>query len=308
MRTYLLKRLLYFIPISFSVVVLVSVMIHFIPGDPVDHIAGDFASEKDKNLIRQKLGLDQPLSKQILNYTLGVVHGDLGRSLVLHRPVTELIGERALPTLELAFSAILLTCLVSIPLGALSALKNGTLLDFLCMGTSLVGISMPNFWLGPLLILLFSIHLGWLPVAGRSGPGSIVLPTLALSSSLVAVLVRVTRTSFLEHLHEDYVRTARSKGVNEWGVFFKHVLKNAAITITTVIGLQFGALVTGTIITEKVFDWPGVGTLIAEAIDRRDYPVVQGCVFAFSLAFLLTNLITDLVYFWIDPRIRVNAK
>jgi ABC-type dipeptide/oligopeptide/nickel transport system permease component len=226
----------------------------------------------------------------------------------MHRPVTDLIAERALPSFELAFTAILISCLISIPLGALSAIRNRTWLDYLCMGTSLIGISMPNFWLGPLLILLFSVHLGWLPVSGRSSPSSIILPALALSSSLSAVLIRMTRTSVLEQLHEDYIRTARSKGSGELRVFFKHVLKNSAISITTILGLQFGALATGTIITEKVFDWPGIGTLIAEAIERRDYPVVQGCVFVFSLTFLINNLVTDLIYFWLDPRIRVGKR
>jgi peptide/nickel transport system permease protein len=274
----------------------------------VDQIAGDFASEKDKDIIRQKLGLNQPLPTQILHYYEGLLHGDLGTSLVVHQPVTEMIGERIKPTAELALVSILFTCLFSIPIGAASALQNRTWFDLLITGTSLLGISMPNFWLGPLLILLFSIHLGWLPVSGRTHPSSIILPALALSSSLSAVLIRVTKTSVLEQMHEDYIRTARSKGLKERTILFKHILKNSAISITTVIGLQFGALVTGTIITEKVFDWPGLGTLIAEAIERRDYPVVQGCVFVFSLAFLFTNLLTDIIYFWLDPRIRMDKS
>lgn len=308
MKTYILKRLLSFIPLSFIVVSMVGAVIHFIPGDPVDQIAGEFASEKDKTVIRQKLGLDQPLGTQILHYYHSLIHGDLGRSLIVHRPVSHLIAERALPTVELALTAVLLSCLISIPLGALSAIRNRGLLDFFVMFTSQIGISMPNFWLGPLLILFFSVQLGWFPVSGRSAPSSIILPALALSSSLSAVLIRMTRMSFLEQLRADYIRTARAKGLGEFKIFFKHVLKNASISITTILSLQFGALVTGTIITEKVFDWPGLGTLIAEAIERRDYPVVQGCVFVFSLVFLINNLVTDLIYFWLDPRIRVRQS
>ncbi len=307
MGTYILKRLLYLFPISFAVLSLVGIMIRIVPGDPVDQIAGDFASEIDRIAIRQKLGLDQPFYLQIANYYSGIFHGNLGKSLIVHRPVADMIFERAVPTLELAVCSILIACIIGIPLGAISAIFNRTLLDLFLTSTSLIGVSMPNFWLGPLLILFFSVHLGWLPVSGRSSPTSILLPALALSSSLAAVLIRITKASFLEQIQEDYVRTARSKGLRETPIFIKHILKNSAVTLTTVIGLQFGALVTGAIITEKVFDWPGLGTLISEAIERRDYPVVQGCVFIFSSAFMITNLVTDVLYFIFDPRIRING-
>ena len=306
MPSFLLRRLLAIFPVSFAVVSLVGLMIHAIPGDPVDLIAGDFASEAHKAEIRTAMGLDRPIASQILHYYGGIFKGDLGKSLVTHRPVSELIGERILPTVELAVGALFFSCLISIPLGALCAIRKRSWLDFSCMGLTFVGVSMPNFWLGPLLILLFSIHLGWLPVSGRSSPASIVLPILTLGSSLSAVLLRISRSSILEQLKEDYVRTARSKGLSDFKVYFIHVFKNASISLTTVVGLQFGALVTGAIITEKIFDWPGLGTLIAEAIERRDYPVVQGCVFTFSLAFLMTNLFTDALYSVLDPRIRVQ--
>ncbi len=306
MGTYILRRFLYFFPISFAVVFLVGIMIHIVPGDPIEQIAGDFSSKNDRIAIRQKLGLDQPLHLQILRYYTGILQGDLGKSLVVNRPVVDMIAERVIPTLELALSSIFLACIIGIPLGALSAVFNRSFFDLFLMSTSLIAGSMPSFWLGPLLILFFSVHLGWLPVSGRSGFTSILLPSLALSTSIAAVLIRVTKTSFLEQIRQNYVRTARSKGLGEFRVFIKHILKNSALSIVTVVGLQFGALVTGAIITEKVFDWPGIGTLIAVSIERRDYPVVQGCVFLFALAFLVTNLITDVLYFTIDPRIRIN--
>ena len=305
MGTYLLKRLLYLFPMSFIVVFFSGVMIHFIPGDPVDQIAGDFSSEQERRAIRKNMGLDQPVPLQVLYYFKGVIQGDLGHSLIDHRAVSELILERILPTVELALTSIVLACLVSIPLGAWAAVFKGSKIDSILMLSSLIGLSMPSFLLGPLLILFFSVQMGWLPVSGRSGLSSIILPSIVLSSSLSASLLRITKVSFLEQLGADYIRTARSKGLGEILIFTRHVFKNAALSITTMIGLQFGALVTGTIITEKVFDWPGLGTLIAESIERRDYPVVQGCVFTFSLFFLLTNLITDLCYFGLDPRIRL---
>ncbi len=306
MNFYILKRILYFIPMSFLVVSLSAAMIHFIPGDPVDQIAGDFISEVEKNEIRKKLGLDKSLFHQILHYCEGVVHGDFGQSLIMGRSVIDLLSERALPSLELAVSAVFFSVVISIPLGILSALQSGKLFDFLCLGSSLIGTSMPNFWLGPLLVLFFSVHLGWLPVSGRTGLSSIVLPVITLSSSLSAVLIRVTRVNFLEQLHADYVRTARSKGLSEFKVLFKHTLKNSSISILTILSSQFGTLITGTIITEKVFSWPGLGILMTEAIERRDYPVVQGCLLVFSFTFLLNSLLTDLLYFWLDPRIRTG--
>ena len=303
---YFIKRLFYFIPVSAAVILLVGMMIHAIPGDPVDQIAGDFASENDKMIIRKKLGLDQPFSTQILEPYQKLLQGDLGRSLITGRPVTELIRERALPSLELAVFSLLFSCLISIPAGAFSAVRPRSPINSAFTGIAFLGASLPNFWLGPILILIFSIHLGWFPVSGRTHLSSVILPVLALSSSLSAILMRMTRTSFLSQIYEEYVRTARSKGVSEFSIFFKHILKNASLTLITIVSSQFGALVTGTLITEKVFDWPGLGTLVSEAIELRDYPVIQGCVFLFSFTFLVTNLVTDLIYSRLDPRIRLD--
>lgn len=308
MGTYSLKRLLSLIPVCLGVLTLVGVFIHFIPGDPVDVLAGDFATETEKLALREQLGLNKPIYTQIGNYIMSVFKGDLGNSLIFHRPVLNLIGERVLPTIELALLSLLLALVLSLPLGIFSAYKAGKWQDLLSSVVSLLGVSMPNFWLGPLLIMCFSLKLDLLPVSERGDWTSYILPALTLGTSLAAILTRMTRTSFLENSFEDYVRTAKAKGCSTQRLWLVHIFKNALLPIITILGLQFGVLLTGAVITEKIFDWPGLGTLLLEGIGNRDYPLVQGCVLCFSMVYVLVNLFTDLAYTWADPRIQLNKK
>jgi peptide/nickel transport system permease protein len=238
---------------------------------------------------------------------MGIVQGDLGDSYFYRRPVTRVIAERVPATIELALAALLVAGLIAIPLGIVAALRENTVLDNASVLFSLLGVSMPNFWLGPLLIILFSIELGWFPVSGRGGLGNLVLPAVTLGTALAAILSRMTRSSLLERLGEEYLNVARAKGLPEWKVILKHAMRNALIPIITVMGLQFGALLSGAIITENVFSWPGIGTLLINAIEARDYPLVQGCVLFISLSYVLVNLLTDLFYGWVDPRIRFGS-
>lgn len=306
MISFILKRILFTIPTGIGVVTIVSLMIHGIPGNPVDTLLGDFATLEEKNRLTQQLGLHLPLWQQFLNYFSDVLQGDLQTSLIYHRPVSELIAQRVQPTLELAFLSIITAIIISVPTGILSAVHKGKKTDHLAMTFSMLGVAIPNFWLGPMLILLFSIHLGWLPVSERSTFSSYILPSLTLGTSLAAILSRMTRNSVLEILKEDYVRTARAKGQNPLLVLYTHVLRNASLPLVSLIGLQFGVLLTGAVITEKIFDWPGLGTLMLDGLGQRDYPLVQGCVMMFSLSYLFINLITDIVYALIDPRISLD--
>ncbi len=302
----MIKRLASLLPVALGVVILVSLMIHVVPGDPVDSILGPYATSEQRVEMRAKLDLDKPIVQQIFDYLRGITTGDLGSSIIYQKPVANLIAERVRPTLELAAAAVLVAILVSIPLGILAAVYANRAIDFFAMGVAMVGIAIPNFWLGPLLILLFSVELGWLPVSERTNLSSYILPSVSLGLALAAALSRMTRTSVLDCLREDYVRTARAKGNSEFRVVCKHVLRNASLPLITIIGLQFGVLLTGAIITERVFDWPGLGTLILEGIYNRDYPIVQGCVLVFSATYLLVNLVTDLLYAAADPRIRLS--
>lgn len=288
-------------------VVTISLLIHLVPGDPIDVVAGPYATVAEKATLRTSMGLDQPLSGQIVSYISGIFHGDFGKSLLTSKPVSTMIAERWQATFELALCALSIALLISIPLGILSAIRSGKVLDYLAMGLALGGISVPTFWMGPMLVLLFSLTLGWLPVSERTNWASYVLPATTLGIALAAVLSRMTRNSMLDMLKEDFVRTARAKGNKESVVVLKHVLRNAALPLVTVLGLQFGVLLTGTIITERIFDWPGLGSLILEGIATRDYPVVQGCVLLFSATYLVVNMLTDVVYGVVDPRIRVDG-
>lgn len=301
---FILKRLLAALPIGVAVLVLVGVIIHIVPGNPVDMILGPYATEADKLALMHDLGLDRSVQSQVVAYISGVFRGDLGTSLIYHEPVLELLRERIMPTVELAIFSILVAICISLPLGIIAALNRGGMADFSAMLLSLLGVAIPNFWFGPLLILFFSVYLGWLPVSERTGALSYVLPSLTLGTSLASILTRMTRNSFLDNLRQDYVRTAKAKGLAPKRVLFKHVLRNAAIPLTTILGLQFGVLLTGAIITEKVFDWPGLGTLLVESLNNRDYPVLQGCILLFSMTYLVVNLATDICYSLIDPRIR----
>lgn len=306
MLTFLIRRLLALIPVGLGVVAVVSALIHAVPGDPADAILGPYATMEEKTALKKDMGLDQPFVLQLVAYYGKIGHGDLGTSLIYHKPVKELIAARIQATVELACLAMVVALLISLPLGIIGALKQGKPADYLAMAFALTGVAIPNFWLGPMLILLFSIELGWLPVSERGAASSYVLPALTLGTALAAILSRMTRNSMLDNLREDYVRTARAKGNRERTVIGKHVLRNASLPLVTIVGLQFGVLLTGAIITERIFDWPGLGTLILDGINNRDYPLVQGCVLMFSATYLLVNLLTDLSYAVVDPRINTS--
>jgi peptide/nickel transport system permease protein len=278
-----------------------------IPGDPVEVMLGETAQQADKERLREELGLNLPLHVQYGRFMAGIAQGDLGGSYFYRRPVAQVIAERVPATVELALAAFLVAGLIAIPLGIIAALREGTAVDNASVIFSLVGVSIPNFWLGPLLIILFSIKLGWFPVSGRAGVASLVLPAVTLGTAFAAILSRMTRASLLERLGEDYLTVARAKGLPEWKVILKHALRNALIPIITVMGLQIGALLSGAIITENVFSWPGIGTLLINAIEARDYPLVQGCILFITLSYVFVNLLTDLFYGWADPRIRLKG-
>lgn len=303
---YLARRLLSTLATVAGVICLVFLMIHLIPGDPVEHMLGDSARPADRAALRHALGLDAPLRQQFFEYVAGLGSLDLGRSLVTDRPVADMLAERLPATLELAAAALGLAIALAAPLGVAAARHPGTWRDTSAMGFSLLGVSIPNFWLGPMLILVFSLWLGWTPVSGRDGIGSLALPALTLGTSLAAVLSRMVRSSLLEVLGEDYIRTARAKGLAEPRVVWRHGLRNALLPVVTLLGLQLGALLGGAVITETVFSWPGIGSLLVDAIQSRDYPLVQGCVLVISLAYALVNLATDILYAFIDPRVQLG--
>ena len=308
MPAFILKRLLMLVPTIFGVVTLVFLLRPMIPGDPIDYMLGENALEADREMLRAQYGLDKSLPEQYLVFLGGLLKGNLGRSIHTRRLVTDMIMERYPATLLLAFSAMLVAVLVALPAGIASAVKRNTLVDNLSMLGALLGISMPNFWLGPLLIILFSIHLGWLPVSGMGGPLYLILPAVTLGTSMAAILTRMTRSSMLEVINEDYVTTAKAKGLSRGKVIFKHALKNAVIPVLTLVGLQFGALLAGSIITETIFSWPGIGSLVVTAIYSRDFPLLQGVVMTISLSYVVINLLTDLFYSVADPRIRLGGS
>lgn len=302
---YLIRLLGSVLFVSWIVGTLVFFLIHLVPGDPVAVMLGDWANPADETALRTQLGLDKPIMVQYWHYLVGLTQFDLGNSLFFQQPVSELIAERFPMTLQLALMALLVAVLIAFPLGIWAALRAGKWPDHLSMTISLIGVSIPNFWLGPMLILLFSLSLAWLPVSGAEQPYSWVLPAITLGTALAAILARMLRASLLEVLHEDYIRTAQAKGLSPRWVYGKHALLNALLPVVTILGLQLGTLLGGAVITEVVFDWPGLGQLLVESIQRRDYPVVQGCILVISIAYITINGLTELVYAWIDPRIRV---
>ena len=301
---FVARRLLLLVPTVLGVATLVFLILHLTPGDPVEAMLGETALAADKEALRRALGLDRPWWEQYAAFLAGLARGDLGFSLQSRERVLALVAARYPATLELAVGAVAVAVAAALPLGVVSAWRARSWVDYLSTTFALVAVSMPNFWLGPLLILLFSIELGWLPVSGRGGPAHLVLPALTLGMSMAAILTRMTRAAVLEQLHQDYARTARAKGASELLVLVRHVLRNALTAIVTVVGLQFGALLAGTIITETIFSWPGLGRLLIQAIQMRDYPVVQGCVLTIALSYVLVNLLTDVAYAFIDPRVR----
>lgn len=298
------RRLLTLLPTVLGVVTLVFAFLHLVPGDPVDVMLGETARPADREALRADLGLDRPLAVQYGAYLGGLIRGDLGRSFTYRKPVAEVIAARLPATLELAGWALAVALAVALPLGVLAAVRKDTVFDRGSLLASLLGVSMPNFWLGPLLILLFSVHLGWLPVSGRDGAGSVVLPAIALGTGLAAILSRMLRSSLIEVLSADYLRAARARGVGEARVIWVHALRNACLPVITLLGLQLGSLLSGAVITEAVFAWPGIGTLLLQAIQGRDYPLVQGVVLVISLGYVAANLAADLLYRWADPRVR----
>ncbi|MEK9974452.1 MAG: nickel ABC transporter permease [Deltaproteobacteria bacterium] len=306
MGNFLLRRLLLLIPVLWGVATLVFLLLHFIPGDPVDLMLGDSALGTDRETLRDQLGLNDPLIVQYLRYFGDLLQGDWGTSLFSKKPVFEEIMERVPATMELMLGAMVVTILVAMPLGLIAAVNKGTWIDQGAMIFSLLGVSIPNFWLGPMLILLFSIHFDLLPVNERGGLEHLILPALTLGTSLASILARITRSSVVETLQAEYIRTARSKGISELRILFRHALRNALIPIVTVIGLQVGVLLSGAIITEAIFDWPGLGNLLISAINSRNYPLVQGCVLFIAGSYVIVNLVIDLLYAYLDPRIRLS--
>lgn len=314
MARYLLRRLLHLGPVLLGVSAIVFLVLHITPGDPALIMLGSQATQEDLSRLRAELGLDQPLSVQYVTWIGHVVRGDLGRSLWMKRPVLAEVLTRFKATLLLTASALLLSTAGGLALGIASATRANSLLDRLSAVASLFGASMPVFWLGIVLMVIFSLWLGWLPASGMFAPygggtardllAHLVLPALTLAAASVTIIARLTRGSMLEVLGQDYVRTARAKGVAEWSVIVRHALKNALIPIVTVVGVQAGYLLGGAILTETVFAWPGVGTLLIQGILARDVPLVQGCVLVIALTFVLVNLAVDVLYCWLDPRIR----
>jgi len=285
---------------------LVFALIHLVPGDPVEVMLGESAQPADKEALREALGLNQPVHLQLLDYLARLVRLDLGTSIYSRRPILDILLERIPATIELGIAALWVATFLALPLGILAAMHRNTLLDFGAMGFALVGVSIPNFWMGPMLILVGALWLGWFPVSGREGFMSLVLPALTLGTAMAAILSRMIRSALLEVITEEFIRTARAKGLTEWRVIAHHGLRNALLPVITLLGLQLGALLGGAIITETVFSWPGIGLLVVEAIQRRDYPVVQATVLFISLSYVLVNLLTDLLYAWIDPRVRIQ--
>ncbi len=308
MLPFLLARLMSALVVVVGVVCLVFLLIHLIPGDPVDVMLGESARPADREALRIRLGLDQPLGIQLTDYLEGVLRLDLGTSLHSDQPVSRLLAARIPATLQLALAALLCALGLALPLGLLAAVRRGTPWDWGAMGFSTLGVSLPNFWLGPMLILCFSLWLGWTPVSGRDSAASLILPAVTLGTGFAAILARMIRSSLLEVLGEDFIRTARAKGLPESRVLRRHALRNAWLPVLTLIGMQLGALLGGAVVTEVVFDWPGVGSLMIDAIQRRDYPVVQGCVLFVSLSYVLVNTLTDLLYGVVDPRIREGRE
>ena len=303
MKSYLHRRLLLLLPTLFGALTLVFVLIHLIPGDPVEVMLGESATAADKEELRRRLGLDQPLSAQYRSFLIQLAAGDLGRSLYEQASVADIIRARLPATLELASCAMIAAILVSFPLATLAATRRGRWADRCALFFSLFGLSLPNFWLGPLLMIVFSIQLDWAPVSGRGGLSHLFLPALTLALGMAAILTRILRASLLQVMHEDYVRTARAKGLSERRIWLKHTLRNALLSVLTIMSLQFGNLLAGSLITETIFSWPGIGRLTVQAIQTRDYPLVQGCVLVIAVSYVLVNFFTDLLYKLVDPRV-----
>ncbi len=306
MVTYVARRILTAFPTLLGVATVIFLLLRLLPGDPARVMAGLLATEEDVSRIRHLFELDSPLPVQYVSFLSRLLHGDLGVSTRTGDPVTADILSRLPHTIELAVISTALATVIGVTLGMLAASRSNSWLDLVISGTAIFGISMPVYWLGLMLIIVFSVGLHLLPAAGASEPLSFLLPSLTLAAFSVALIARMTRSSMLEVLGQDYVRTARAKGLNRGSVLVRHALRNALLPIITAIGLQFGALLGGAVLTETVFSWPGIGRLLVDSIFSRDYPVVQGVVLTFSTLFILVNLAVDLLYAYVDPRIRYD--
>jgi ABC-type dipeptide/oligopeptide/nickel transport system permease component len=303
---YFVKRVVLAVPVLVGVATLVFSLIHLVPGDPAQAMLGETASASDVADLRAALGLDRPLLVQYGHYMAGLAVGDLGTSFRFRTPVAAEIAQRLGPTAELAAAAIAVAIVVAIPLGMVGALFRGRAMDQAATILALAGVSMPNFWLGPLMAILFAVALGWLPVSGRGTWAHLVLPAVTLGAALAAILARMTRASLIDELREPYVLAARARGLSRRRAVVVHALANSLIPVVTILGLQLGAVLTGTIITETIFAWPGVGRLLIQAIGFRDYPLVQGCILFVAVTYVGLNLIVDLAYGLLDPRIRLR--
>jgi peptide/nickel transport system permease protein len=303
----MIKRLLGVVPVVFGVVLLTFLLVHAVPSDPVEVMLGESASSADRMQLRADLGLNQPIYMQFGVYLNKLVHGDLGVSIHSKKPIVDLLAERLPATAKLALLALSFAIFIGLPLGIIAALKVNQWPDKLANLLSLSISAMPHFWMGPMLMMVFALWLGLLPVSGMESGAAIILPALTLGFGLAAILTRMTRASMLEVLHEDFIRTARAKGLTEYAVILRHALRAALLPIVTVLGLQLGSLLAGTVITETVFSWDGVGRLLVESIEKRDYPVTQACVLVVALLYVAVNLATDIIYIKIDPRVRFSS-
>jgi len=304
MIRHILLRFALAIPALWVIVTMIFLLAHIVPGDPVQQMLGEGARAEDIVALRHALGLDRPLLSQYGHYLAGIAHGDLGESFRFGQPVTRVILSHYPATIELAVIALLVCALIAIPSGILAAERRGSSTDHAVGFFTLLGLSVPNFALGPVLILVFSVLLGWLPVSGRGGTANVVLPAITLGAALAAILTRMVRAAVIEELSSDYVRTARAKGLSNSAVLFRHAFRNALIPILTILGLQFGTLLAGTIVTETIFSWPGIGRLTVQAIGARDYPLLQGCILLIAVSYVFVNLLTDVVSALADPRVR----
>jgi peptide/nickel transport system permease protein len=301
---YFIRRVLLAVPVLLGVATLVFSLIHLVPGDPAQAMLGEGAAPQDVEELRKSLGLDQPLLTQYVSFLRHALTGDLGVSFRTGQPVTTMILERVPATAELAIAAMFVAIVIAIPLGVVAAVWRGTALDYAAMTFALAGVSIPNFWLGPLLAIVFAVELGWLPVSGRGSLAHLVLPAFSLGLALAAILARMTRASLLDELNELYVRAARARGLSRTASIGSHALRNSLVPLLTIIALQFGAVLTGAVITETIFAWPGIGRLLIQSIGFRDYPMVQGCILLIAVTYVTVNLATDLMYGVLDPRIR----
>lgn len=300
----LMRRLVALAPVALGVATLTFALIHLVPGDPVSAMLGDYAAPADIARMRHDLKLDLPLWKQYGDFLFGLAHCDLGQSISQHAPVARLIRERYPATLELAGAGLLVAIIIAFPLGIIAGADAGGPGDLAAMGFAILGVSVPHLYLGPLLMIVFSLDLGWLPLTGRGGLAHLILPAVTMGTALAAILARMLRQSLVQVIGADYMRTARSKGLSESAALIRHGLRNALTPVITLLGLEAGALLTGSIVTEMIFSWPGLGRLLMSAINNRDYPLVEGCVLTFALSYVVVNMITDFVYSAVDPRIR----